>query len=240
MFVDSRTWDRVLPILRREAPDRRYLLIDPPGLGRNEPLHRRSSIVEAASAARDALDSLAVRGPVDWVGNAFGGHVGYELATQPGVLRSFVAISAPVEPIAPALRRKIHVLKPLLQAFGAVGPVRSAVIEAMLTDASASDPDILPVVLHSLARPTKAGMALALQSFILDRVDVSELLPRICVPSLYLASDDRGDWSPDDAERAASLTPGARATTITRARTLIPLEQPDAVARELLAFWKEV
>ncbi|GAA1960075.1 alpha/beta fold hydrolase [Agromyces allii] len=237
MFVDSHTWDRMLPILLREAPDRRYLLIDPPGLGRSEPLHRRSTIVEAASAARDALHSLAVPEPVDWVGNAFGGHVGYELAAQPRVLRSFVAISAPVEPIAPALRRRIQVLKPLLRAFGAVGPVRSAVIEAMLTDASAADPAIRGVVIESLTRPPRASMALALRSFILDRVDVTSILPRIGTPSLYLASDDRGDWSPDDAERAASLTPRARAHTISGARTLVPLEQPEAVARELLEFW---
>ncbi|ANJ28409.1 hypothetical protein ATC03_18620 [Agromyces aureus] len=240
MFVDSRTWDRMLPTLLRKAPDRSYLLIDPPGLGRSEALHRRSTIAEAASAARDALDSLAVRQPVDWVGNAFGGHVGYELAAQPGLLRSLVAISAPVEPIAPALRRKIQLLKPLLQAFGAVGPVRAAVIEAMLTDASAADPAILGVVIESLDRPSRASMALALRSFILDRVDVSSLLPRIGVPSLYLASDDRGDWSPHDAERAASLTPNARALTIAGARTLVPLEQPDAVAQQLLAFWSDL
>lgn len=237
MFVDGRTWDRALPLLRRDEPGRRFLVVDPPGLGRSEPLRTRSTIAEAAAAARDMLDALAVRAPVDWVGNAFGGHVGYELAAEPGALRSFVAISAPAEPISPALRRQILLLKPLLRTFGAVGPVRTAVITAMLTDASSANPEIRGIVAESLARPERASLALALRSFILDRVDVSALLPRICVPSLYLAGDDRGDWSPADAARAAALTPGAEARTISGARTLVPLEQPQAVARELSAFW---
>jgi pimeloyl-ACP methyl ester carboxylesterase len=174
------------------------------------------------------------------VGNAFGGHVGYELATEPGILRSFVAISAPVEPIPPALRRKILLLKPLLQSFGAIGPVRSALVKAMLTDASAADAGIRRIVVESLSRPPRASVALALRSFILDRADVSALLPRTGVPSLYIASDDRGDWSPASAERAAALAPDARAITVTGARTLVPLERPEVVARELLAFWDGV
>ena len=46
------------------------------------------------------------------------------------------------------------------------------------------------------------------------------------MPSLFVASDDRGDWSPQDAEAAAALAPDAEAVTIGAARTLIPLEQP--------------
>ncbi|KQQ95686.1 hypothetical protein ASF62_04095 [Leifsonia sp. Leaf325] len=238
MFVDSSTWDRMLPLLRRARPERSFVLIDPPGLGRSEPLNRRSTIAEAAAAAHDALDELAAGRPVDWVGNAFGGHVGYELAVEPGVLRSLAAISSPVEAISPQLRRRIELLAPLLRHVGPVGPVRSAVIDAMLTEQSAADPHLRKIVVESLGRPGRRSMSFALRSFILDRVDVSHLMPRIQVPSLFVASDDRGDWSPVDAERsAAAAGPMVRATTVRAARTLVPLEQPEALAAELLAFW---
>jgi pimeloyl-ACP methyl ester carboxylesterase len=237
MFVDSHTWDRMLPLLVAGAPDREFVLIDPPGLGLSEPLDRNSTIAEAAGAARDALAALGATGPVDWVGNAFGGHVGYELAMDASIIKSFVAISSPTEPIAPNLRRKISMLHPLLRLAGPVGPVRSAIVSAMLTDASAQTPATLQVVLDSLARPTRESMSRALRSFIIDRVDVNGHLPKILVPSLFVASDDRGDWSPGDAERAARLAPRAKAITIKGARTLVPLEQPAALAEALLAFW---
>lgn len=237
MFVDSHTWDRMLPLLLQSAPGREFVLIDPPGLGLSESLTRRSTIAEAAGAARDALTALGAGGPVDWVGNAFGGHVGYELASDPSLIRSFVAISAPTEPVPPALRRQILLLHPLLRAAGPIGPVRSAIVSAMLTDASAQTPGILNVVLASLARPTRASLSHALRSFIIDRVDVNAHLPNITVPSLFVASDDRGDWSPEDAQRAASAAPHASAITIAGARTLVPLEQPEALADAIVRFW---
>jgi pimeloyl-ACP methyl ester carboxylesterase len=239
MFVDSHTWDTLLPLLLAGAPGRQFVLIDPPGLGRSDPLTRRSSIAEAADAARDALDALGVTEPVDWVGNAFGGHVGYQLATDPSVVRSFVAISAPTEPVPPALRRQINLLHPLLRLAGPVGPVREAVVSAMLTDASAATPGIRDVVIASLNGPTRRSMSHALRSFIIDRNDVTDRLADIRVPSLFIASDDRGDWSPQDAERAAALAPRATPLTISAARTLVPLEQPSAVADALLTFWAD-
>ncbi|WP_107774002.1 alpha/beta fold hydrolase [Nocardioides sediminis] len=234
MFIDSHTWDPLVPLL---PTDRRYVLVDPPGLGLSEPLRRTSSIAEAADAAIDLLHELGVDGPVDWVGNAFGGHIGLDLGTRSGVLRSLVAISSPTEPLAPALRRQVHLLLPVLRTAGPVGPVRSAIVGAMLTDASAADDETRRIVVESLARPTRRSMALAIRSFILDRVDVNAALADLAVPSLFVASDDRGDWSPQDAAAAAALAPDAELVTIEGARTLVPLEQPQALAARIRRFW---
>jgi pimeloyl-ACP methyl ester carboxylesterase len=237
MFVDGRTFDPLLPLL----PGRRLIVVDGPGLGASEPLGRRSTIAEAADAAQDLLNGLApdlgVEGPVDWVGNAFGGHVGYELARRPGVLRSLAAVSAPTEPVPAALRRQIGVLGPLLRVLGPIGPVRGAILRALLTEASAADPVIRTAVLDSVAAPSRRSLSLALRSFIVDRVDVTAGLAEIRVPCLFVAGDDRGDWTPAAAAAAAALTPSARAVTIPGSRTLVPLEQPEALARELLSFW---
>ena len=241
MFVDSHTWDRILPLLiDGSAVPRRFVLIDPPGLGLSDPLVRRSTIAEASDAARDALVALGANEPVDWLGNAFGGHVGLDLATDGTTLRSLVAISSPTEPIPSDLRRKIGLLHPLLKVAGPVGPVRDAIVDAMLTNESASTPSTRQVVLDSLLRPTKASMSLALRSFIIDRTDVTDRLADIRVPSLFVASDDRGDWSPTDAQRAASLAPGAQAVTIAGARTQVPLEQPEQLAEAIIGFWDQL
>jgi pimeloyl-ACP methyl ester carboxylesterase len=235
MFVDSHTWDPLVPLL---PTGRRYVLVDPPGLGLSEDLRRVSDIPTAADAAADLLAGLDVTGPVDWVGNAFGGHVGFKLAARPGVLRSLGAVSSPAEPVSAALRRQIQLLLPLLRAVGPVGPVRDAILAGMLTDASAVQEPIRRIVLESLARPTRRSMALAVRSFILNRGDVTAELSQVSVPSVFVASDDRGDWSPQDAEAAAALAPNAEAVTISGARTLIPVEQPESLASHLRRFWE--
>ena len=198
MFVDSHTWDPVLPLL---PSGRRYVLVDPPGLGLSEPLRAASDIAGAADAATDLLAGLGVDGPVDWVGNAFGGHVGFKLAARPGVLRSLVAVSSPTQPLAAPLRRQITLLLPDPADRGPVGPVRSAILTAMLTDASRRPTRLRRIVVESLARPTRRSMALAVRSFILNRVDVTAELADLTVPSLFVASDDRGDWSPAGRRR---------------------------------------
>ena len=238
MFVDRHTFDRLLPLL----PGRRLVTVDGPGLGESDPLRRRSSIDEAAGAAVDLLTGpeaqrLGIDGPVDWVGNAFGGHVGYALAVQAGLLRSLVAVSAPPEALPAALARQVRLLLPVLRTLGPVGPVRAAVLGTLLTDASAADPALRRVVLDSLARPTRRSLALAVRSFIGDREDVTALLPRLTLPALFVAGGERGDWSAPDARRAASLAPDARAVVVERASTLVPLEQPAVLAAELRRFW---
>jgi pimeloyl-ACP methyl ester carboxylesterase len=234
MFVDSHTWDPVVPLL---PSGRRYHLIDPPGLGASESLRRDSDIAEAAAAAADLLGELGIRSPVDWVGNAFGGHVGFKLGARPGLLRSLVAVSSPTQPIPDALRTQIKVLLPILRTAGPVGPVRSAILAGMLTDASLACEPIERAVIESLRRPSRRSMTLAVRSFILNRVDVTAELADLTVPSLFVASDDRGDWTPEDARAAAALATDAQAVTIPRARTLIPLEQPEALALHVRSFW---
>ncbi len=234
MFVDSHTWDLLLPLL---PEDRRYLLVDPPGLGLSEPLRRANNIVGAADAATDLLDHLDIRAPVDWIGNAFGGHVGFELAARAGTLRSLAAISSPAQPIPTSLRRQIRALLPLLRTLGPIGPVRDSILTAMLSDASAADQRARQIVIDSLRRPTRRSAALAVRSFILNRVDVTDKLRRVQVPCLFVGSDDRGDWNPKDAAITAAAVPTAEMTIITAARTLVPLEQPEALAGQLRRFW---
>lgn len=234
MFVDSHTWDLLLPLL---PEGRCYVLVDPPGLGLSEPLRHASDIAGAADAAADLLDGIGVEAPVDWVGNAFGGHVGFKLGARPGVLRSLVAVSSPAEELSAPLRRQINLLMPLLRVAGPVGPVRSGILEAMLTEASAAQEPVRRIVVESLARPARRSMALAVRSFILNRLDVTAELADLAVPSLFVASDDRGDWSPEDAVASAGVAPEAEAVVIAGARTLIPLEQPERLAEQMRRFW---
>lgn len=70
LFMDGRSWDRVLPAL---AQERCLVVIDGPGHGGSGDPGHRYSLRDCVAAAGQVLDRLAVKGRVDWVGNAWGG-----------------------------------------------------------------------------------------------------------------------------------------------------------------------
>ncbi|HEV7623650.1 MAG TPA: alpha/beta hydrolase [Amnibacterium sp.] len=235
MFVDGSSWGFLIPAL---LPGRRLLIVDGPGWGRSDRLRRTVRVTDSVTAAVEVLAALAPDAAVDWVGNGWGGHVGMELAaTRPKLVRSLVAISAPTRPIDPALRRRIRLLVPMMLLLGPVAPVRRAILEGLLTDLSRTDPQTIGAVLDALALAGRRSTARTVRSFILNRVDITDLLPRIEAPTLFVVGDDRGDWSPAEAEAVAALAPFARAAVVAGSRTLLPVEQPAALASLIGGFW---
>ncbi len=101
-----------------------------------------------------------------------GGH-----ATE--LVRSLVAISAPPQPIDRALRRQIKLLIPVMLTVGPVPPVQRAILQGLLKDESRTDPQSVGVVADALALAGRRSTARTVRSFILNRVDITDLLPRI-------------------------------------------------------------
>lgn len=238
MFVDGTSWNRVAPSLLTK---RTLHIIDGPGHGRSQTLDRIATVEECAGVARDVMDKLDIDGPVDWVGNAWGGHVGMAVATNyPARVRSLIAISSPPRQISPELRRKITLLRPLLRTFGYRGPLLNAVLASQLSPDSVSDEILRGEVVTAMRRADPKGIARAIQSFILNRADVSANLQALAAPTLFIASDDRGEFTAEDARRAAEATPRGSWSVARDARALIPLEQPEWLAQRIVRFWEAV
>lgn len=235
MFVDGASWNGLIPTL---AAERTLYIVDGPGYGASDELTTISSIDESALAAADLLGGLGIRRPVDWVGNAWGGHTGMALAaSRPDLVRSLVAISSPTQPIGDALARKVRLLTGLMRVLGPVGPVRSAILENQFTDANRAVPEISNVVTGALSRATKRSLANTVESFILKRVDVTASLPRISAPTLFVTGDDRPEWTPEAMEAAAALVPGSRTAIIAGSRVVVPAERPAELAEVIREFW---
>lgn len=73
LFVDSRSW---APVVGTLAGHRTVHTIDGFSHGQSDPVPRDFTFDECVAAAEEALDRLGLSEPVDWVGNAWGGHVG--------------------------------------------------------------------------------------------------------------------------------------------------------------------
>lgn len=96
LFVDERSWARVEEGLAR---DRRLVIITGPGHGASADPGHRYSLDDCAAAAGEVLAALDIDVPVDWVGNAWGGHVGIVFAaTQPDRCRTLVTLGTPSGP----------------------------------------------------------------------------------------------------------------------------------------------
>ena len=100
LFVDSRTFDGVVEDLGRQ---RELFLVDGPGHGDSPGPHKRYSLDDCASAAARILDALGITTPVDWVGNAWGGHVGIVFAEKfPTRCRTLTTSGTPPYPLSRA------------------------------------------------------------------------------------------------------------------------------------------
>lgn len=238
LFVDSSSWSRLVPLL----PGRRFFLIDAPSCGDSDALAEPVDIATCARVAATVLTALEreLGGlPVDWVGNAWGGHVGIELAaTRPELVRSLVAISAPTFPVGRAVRLKIHALLPLYRLFGPRGPVRSAIMSTILTDATrADDPQAVALLDDSLARSGRRASITAIRTAVLRRTDLLGAARALTCPTLFVTTDDRGEWAPEQARDVAEQMVDATEVTVTGSRVIPALEQPEQVAAALREFW---
>lgn len=238
LFVDSKTFDAVVEVLGRE---RELFLVDGPGHGDSPGPHKRYSLQDCATAAGQILDSLGVRAPVDWVGNAWGGHVGIVFADRfPTRCRTLTTIGTPPYALPRAERMQASLLVFLYRVLGP-GPFSRSLVDALAGQGAAkTSPVAARAVAEAFGRGNKLGKYWAMRSVMLHRPDLRPVLPRLQVPTLMLAGRDDPMNDPEEAERAARTVPDGRFAQVTGAGHVAPLLiAPAEVIRQILAFWSE-
>jgi pimeloyl-ACP methyl ester carboxylesterase len=224
LFVDSRSWG---PLVDELARSRTVYAIDGPSHGGSDAVHRDFTFEQCVAAAEMALDRLALTEPVDWVGNAWGGHIGIRLASrQRPRVRTLTTIGTPVA--AFTLREKWTTAVPLIQLYRVVGPngfILSQLSGSLLgAEAVTAQPDRAATVMESFRTADRRGMLHAMRSMMLKRTGIEGLLSHIAVPTLVLSvRDDAMGWRTEEARRTCAVIPDCRVEEVAGGGHVAPL-----------------
>lgn len=239
LFLDSQSWCGLEDTL---AQHRDVIVIDGPSHGASEAIARDFTFDECVAAAEQVLDAAGLTAPVDWVGNAWGGHVGIQLAVQrPDRIRTLTTIGTPAHGLRP-VERWTKVL-PLVQLYRAVGPTQ--VLLKPLSDALvgpesvAAEPDKAAAVMRAFTAADRPSMFRAMRSMMLNRPDMRADMARIAAPTLLIAGrDDSTGWRPADAQAVADTMRNARVVAAAGSGHSSPLLiDMMTVERALEEFW---
>ena len=238
MLVDGTQWQRVVSELSGE---RTLIVVDGPGHGRSGRPAPGYTLDDCADAAAELLSSLGFDA-VDWVGNAWGGHVGLVFASRhPDRCRSVVAIATPTVPLSASERMETRLLAGVYRLVGPRKVLSDAIADTLLSKESRrTDPQARKILADGFARADRTGMHRSMHAMMLHRPDIGALLPGITAPALFLAGSDDRMWPPQTAGRYAERIPGGRTGTVQGAHRLPPLECPAVVSAQLREFWAHV
>lgn len=239
LFLDSRSWNGVAEEL---AGTRTVVVIDGPSHGGSEPIGRDFSFADCVTAAESVLDALGIAEPVDWVGNAWGGHVGIQLAVHsPERLRTLTTIGTPAHAVR-AIERWTKVW-PLVQLYRVTGP--HALLIKPLSDALvgresySAAPALADEVMSAFTGADRSSMFRAMRSMMLNRPDMAADMARVAAPVLLMAGrDDITGWRPADAQVVADGMADATVVGVQGSGHSSPLlVDRDTVVAALRRFW---
>ena len=239
LFVDSTSWSALRPLLDQ---DRRLIVIDGPGHGRSGWPALDFELDDCADAAAEVVDAVGISEPVDWVGNAWGGHVGLTLAAKsPERLRSVVTIATPVRALT---RRERVTIVPMVWAYRFVGAIPSLteeVVRALLGKAfMRSRPEDTASVAKSFRDAPRPGMHRAMTSVMLNRHDLDPLLPRITTPTLMIVPSRDQMLPAEQIHTAVTQMPCAVTVEVEGDGHVAPIiAQAEELAEIIRAFWRD-
>lgn len=239
LFVDSRSWG---PLVDELARDRTVYAIDGPSHGKSEAVLRDFTFGELVVAVEQALDRLGLTEPLDWVGNAWGGHIGIHLAVaERPRLRTLTTIGTPVQGFT--LGEKLTKGWPLVELYRLTGPngfiVKQLSDSLLGAESVAAEPDQAATIMASFREADRKGMLHAMRSMMLHRRGVEDLLPSIKVPTLVLpVRDDVTGWRPDEARRTCAAIGDCRVEEVAGTGHISPLlVDRERILRLLTDLW---
>ena len=215
--------------------------IDGPAHGHNPPAPARFTLQDCVGVAVDVMDHLGIQEPVDWLGNAWGGHVG-------------VCSPPPTRPRPQSDRHRRPDPRPQPRR-PAPGPAAAVAVPARRPGPTPGQPTGRRpagaagqgrgprgggMVADAFRRADRRGMAAAIGWLSLARPDLTPVLDRLQIPSLLTTGEHDPMWTVDSARAAAAHLANGALVILPGAGHVGPLLQAAPAVVELVgAFWSD-
>ncbi|MDP9886062.1 pimeloyl-ACP methyl ester carboxylesterase [Sinomonas atrocyanea] len=230
--LDSSMWDTLVIDGALWLAGREVMALDLPGHGWQPPLRKPTSLSEMA-------DDVARRLPpkAHLVGFSLGALVAQEIAArEPGRVLSLTCVSSVcqrTEAEAAAVARRLEAAR---EDFAASA---EAALERWFPDAGRVPADLVENVRSVLLANDRESYLHAYEVFATGDRDASDALPLITAPTLAITGSEDPGSTPEMTLRLSRSVAGARALVVDGARHMLPLEQPEQLARLIAEFADE-
>jgi len=233
---DRRIWDPVMPRLREAGI--RVLRPDLRGHGRSARPDLGYHWIDHAADMAAVLDDAGVDSATV-VGYSIGGGIALEMAlTMADRVGSLVLMSPvmPDRPFEPAFMENLKQVARVARAEGLVAAMTGPWAESPLFEFSFSKPGVREAA-ERITLDFPGAEYLATERDVVKRSwTVPERLAEIEAPTLVLAGDRETPGFRAWAEEASAAIPGARLDVFENCGHLLPLEEPNRVARSIIGI----
>jgi len=228
--TDLRLWDKLVPLL---PPGLRVVRFDKRGHGLSDAPAGPYKMGQLIGDAERLLDRLEIRECV-FVGLSIGGLIAQGLAVKrPDLIRAMVLSNTGAKIGTPDLwRDRIATVE-----TQGVAALAEATMTRWFSPGFRATPEVA-AWRNMLSRTPAAGYAGCCHA--IAGSDFYATTATLTLPTLAIAGDADGATPPDLVRETAGLIPGARFELIRGAGHLPCVEAPDAYARSLTAFLKEI
>jgi 3-oxoadipate enol-lactonase len=208
------------------------VLVDPPGHGGSQPLHKMFTFSECARCVVNILDDLGID-QVHFVGNSWGGMIGATFAaTYPERVGRAVLMNCTAGPAD--IRQKIQyaILLRLAQGRREIGPMLTrSVLKAFLGRTTFRvRPRVVAQVRSAVKAVDVASVSWAVRSVVPARPDQRTLLGSIRTPVLVVAGAEDATFPPPQAFAMADAIPNSSVCVLDGVAHLAGLENPALVS----------
>ncbi|MDR6621420.1 alpha/beta fold hydrolase [Sinomonas atrocyanea] len=230
--LDRSMWDALIADGALWLAGREVMALDLPGHGGQPHLRTPTTL---AKMADDVARRLPPRAHL--VGFSLGALIAQELAARaPERILSLVCVSSVcdrTEAEADAVGRRLRT------ARGNFAASAEAAVERWFPETDRVAPHLVEQVREVLLSNDRESYLHAYQVFATGDRDAANALPLITAPTLAVTGSDDPGSTPEMTLRLGRLVPGARTLVVDGARHMLPLEQPEQLARLIAEFADE-